>query len=435
MKKVVGLLGSEAGARALISCAGSKVGAADRPLISAIVTMAHKRVAGDLAAGDAGQAEKHTRSFLKPLRERRAVFGQVKELDVPAARTGPASFHCWLGRGVQGEKTRATEKSQRMLTGLSQWPIDWLTREGVVCYERALGRVQKERPGADGVPDEDFVQGLVKIWDLPTAVASAADHYVVLFPGQEPRHMRTSELARCFMIPAGSAMMPVLLGQRRIWADKWKHLSAVQAAECLGRCIHTGVARQIVRELIRRGLIGPGASYGSAFSGIDTFAAAVEAELEGNFNYVFASEKDKTVRAALLGGWERYGLEEAYCYKDACGDDAMRAPEVDIWVCSPTCESYSRKNHNKSTKAQNMALDRVQRCLRYVTLRRPKVVVMENVAEPDATGPITGLVSRLEGYAVEGGKLDPRTTAHAPMARERYFWILTRTDCQAGVVI
>ena len=96
-------------------------------------------MAGDLAEGDAGQAEKHTRSFLKPLRERRAVFGQVKELDVPAARTGPASFHCWLGRGVQGEKTRATEKSQRMLTGVSQWPIDWLTREGVVCYERALG--------------------------------------------------------------------------------------------------------------------------------------------------------------------------------------------------------------------------------------------------------------------------------------------------------
>ena len=51
--------------------------------------------------------------------------------------------------------------------------------------------------------------------------------------------------------------------------------------------------------------------------------------------------------------------------------------------------------------------------------------MMENVAEPDATGPITGLVSRLEGYVVEGGKLDPRTTAHAPMARERYFWIAT----------
>ena len=239
-------------------------------------------------------------------------------------------------------------------------------------------------------------------------------------------------MARAFMIPETSALMPILLGQRRIGEGDGFLLSAVQAASCLGRCVHTGVARQIVRELVRRGLIGCGASYGSAFSGIDTFAAAVEAELRGDFVYEFASEKDKVVRAALMESWGRYGLERDLCFEDACGEDAMRAPKVDMWVCTPTCESYSRKNHNRNAGAQNMALDKVQRCLRYAALRRPKVVVMENVAEPDATGPITGLVSRLEGYVVEGGRLDPRTTAHAPMARERHFWLLTRKDCYVG---
>ena len=215
LKKTAVLLGSAEGTKSLAACAGRKVGATERQLILEIVQRAHLRVARSWAVGDSEEAERRTRSFLKPLRARRAMLGEMMPIAVPAATTGPMSFHRWLGRGVQGEKVRCTEKSKRMLKGVAQWPLAWLEREGVVCYERALGRVKSERPGSDGVPDEEFVQGLVKIWDLPTAVANAADHYVVLLPGAEPRHMRTSELARGFMIPEGSAMMPVLLGQRR----------------------------------------------------------------------------------------------------------------------------------------------------------------------------------------------------------------------------
>lgn len=50
------------------------------------------------------------------------------------------------------------------------------------------------------------------------------------------------------------------------------------------------------------------------------------------------------------------------------------------------------------------------------------MVVMENVAEVGATGPMNGLVSRLEGYSVERATLDPRKVAQAPIARERSFW-------------
>ena len=321
LKKVTRLLGSSEGARVLVKIAGGKVGAVERPLIEEIVQRAHQKVARCLLDGDKGEAEEAnrkaeqlTRSFLKPLRARRALLGTMKPLTIPAAKTGPQSFHCWLGNGVQGEQVRPAEKSQRMLLGLSKWPMDWLEVEGVVCYERAFGRVRHERPEASGVPDEGFVRGLIKIWDLPTAVANPADHYVVVYPGEEPRYMRTSEMARAFMIPETSALMPILLGQRRIGEGDGFLLSAVQAASCLGRCVHTGVARQIVRELVRRGLIGCGASYGSAFSGIDTFAAAVEAELRGDFVYEFASEKDKVVRAALMESWGRYGLECDLCF-------------------------------------------------------------------------------------------------------------------------
>ena len=61
--------------------------------------------------------------------------------------------------------------------------------------------------------------------------------------------------------------------------------TAREAVTWLGRAIHVGVARCFVRELLRRGWVQPGVLYGSAYSGIDTFAAALEAELDGDFEY------------------------------------------------------------------------------------------------------------------------------------------------------
>ena len=73
-----------------------------------------------------------------------------------------------------------------------------------------------------------------------------------------------------------------------------------------------------------------------------------------------------------------------------------------------------------------MASSKVWKALEYVRLKRPRVVVVENVAEASAQGPITGLLSRIEGYTLEVCALGPQLTAGAPMARDRQFWILTR---------
>ena len=149
--KVARLLGSAEGTRTLIDVASRRVGAAERPVIQSIVHRAHQKVSRCWAAGagDAEAAKKQAvrcaRSFLKPLRSRRARSGAKRPISVPAAKSGPMSFHCWLGQGVQGEQVRDTCKSQRMLLGLSQWPLSWLDCEGVVCYERALGRVRSNR--------------------------------------------------------------------------------------------------------------------------------------------------------------------------------------------------------------------------------------------------------------------------------------------------
>ena len=95
-------------------------------------------------------------------------------------------------------------------------------------------------------------------------------------------------------------------------------------------------------------------------------------------------------------------------------------------VTTPNCEAYSKRNHGRTHADQRASLEDVWRGLGYVRRRRPRVVVVENATDVSAEGPITGLLARLEGYSLESGILDPRTTAGAPMARERRFWVLTR---------
>jgi len=145
--KVMGVLASTEGTRLLISCSCEDLVPVDRQLVADIVKKYHDMVAGCIAAGDNKQALQKAKAFLKPLYARRHARGEIKQLRVPPATIGPASFKEWLGPGVQGEKLRDVAKSQRLLDGIGRWPLDWLDRPGVVCYERAHGRIVRERPG------------------------------------------------------------------------------------------------------------------------------------------------------------------------------------------------------------------------------------------------------------------------------------------------
>ena len=303
----------------------------------------------------------------------------------------------------------------RVLDGLQSWPLSWLRERGVICYERAAGRIRDERGGR---LDESFLYGVVKTRELPTAIANASGHYILLTPGCEPRYFTVEEVARAFQIPEGSPLMPALVGA--------KPLSAIQAVSCLGRSIHVGVARSIVLMLIRRGVLARGLSYGSAYSGIDTFAAAVDAELGGEWHYDFASEYSSKVRLCLLKAWKQRGLRPDMCFTNACSNEACTAPSVCLWVISPSCEPFSKRNRVRNEDGQRASLTDVWTALSYVRDRRPKVVVVENVCDVSIVGALTGLLSRIVGYSLECGPLDPRVVVCAPMARDRYFWVMVR---------
>ena len=68
--------------------------------------------------------------------------------------------------------------------------------------------MEQERGGR---ADVRFVRGLVKTRVLPTAVANASDHYVVISPGGRGlRYMSVNEYARAFGIPHESPLCYML---------------------------------------------------------------------------------------------------------------------------------------------------------------------------------------------------------------------------------
>jgi hypothetical protein len=274
----------------------STMDAPERALAASIMRVHRARLLAVEAGRERTQAAKR---FLKPLRGRRATRAAIGELVVAPSPdgTGPATFHAWLSREPRKDRHRDISKSKRILRGLSGWPLGWLTTAGVVCYERAVGRARAEKGGA---VTEAYARGLVHTTFLPTAVASPSDHYVLVQPGARPRFLTVQEVARSLGVPEGGSLGAMLRGPA---------LTPTQAIECLGGGIHVGVAHQLVKALRARGLLAPGLTYGSAYSGIDMFAAAVEAEFGDAWTYEFASECDNHARAGLssLGSPEQSG--------------------------------------------------------------------------------------------------------------------------------
>ena len=138
-------------------------------------------------------------------------------------------------------------------------------------------------------------------------------------------------------------------------------MTAAQAVECLGRAVHVGVARRLVLRLAAEGVLSTGLTYGSAFSGIDTFAAGVDQVFGEDWRYAFASEASAVARRGLCAAWGSRALTEGMVWQDARGEAASAVSYVDLYVTTPNCETYSRRNHGPSAKMQHTSLRDVWR--------------------------------------------------------------------------
>lgn len=360
------------------------------------------------------------------LRKRQARAGGEAgglELDMPAPLW--RSVRAIMAKDIKKERLRSFAKNKRIRDGLAQWPLSWMRGPGVVCYERAYGQIKDKYPEGDGVPPVKMTKTLVRSKDLLTMVGSASDHYVLVEKGKAPRWMTVEENARAMDVPRGSSLM------RGLRLAGKGAFTALQATGALGRGIHVGAARGLIRPLVTRGVLRPGMTYGSAWSGIDMFAAAVEEEMGRHWRYEFASEKGKKERAALLASWGEHGLTADRCYADATSRDAREERCVDLFIASPECIEFSSKNHTRSKDRQDREIEKIMLGMAYIAHARPKVAIVENVSDPSVVGPLGGVLRRIArsyGYTLSEGTMDPRESMDALAGRKRHYWKLERID-------
>ena len=136
------------------------------------------------------------------------------------------------------DRLRSIGDNQRILGGVEKWPMDRLQHRGIMCYERALGRMTTEHKEWKGKPTVRYMTSLVHTKPLPTAIGSASDHYLVVSPGGGIRWASVQELARSMEVPEGGVLWHGLSCPR---------ISTIQMGEAIGRGVHTGVARSLLR--------------------------------------------------------------------------------------------------------------------------------------------------------------------------------------------
>ena len=419
------LLKDERRCVALVAKAAKNRGLSASDQRGAIVQMQHAARALAAAGDDQAATYRAVRAFLHGPRSRsKAARDKLGELKVVPVVAGPRTFQEWLSSSWESEYHHPIGKCHRILDGLERWYPRWLLGTGVVCYERAAGRVWDEREKRGAPVGPHFLSGVVHMHELPTLTSSPGNHYVVVEVGEAPRFMTVPEVARAFMVPDGGPLWEGLMS---------RVVTAREAVTLIGKGLHVGVARAILRPLVDAGVLSRGMTYGSAFSGIDMFAAAVDAELEGQWRYEFASEGDEKARACLLASWCRRGLEGASCHWDACCEEAVSEAHVTLWVATPDCKEHSPANRGQNEGDQQASLYGSWRALDYVRRARPTVVVVENVTSATVVPQLTALLLRLPGYRVWTAMLDPREVADAPMARERQFWLLLTDAAYAAM--
>jgi hypothetical protein len=263
--------------------------------------------------------------------------------------------------------------------------------------------------------------------ELPTALASPSDHYLVLYEaagGGTPDvvFMAVADAATAGGVPDPSPLRGAL-GQHAC-------ITPTQAVAALGEAVHGNCVGAILDRLADEGAVPTGGewSYGSAFSGVDVAASAVAARAAASglaFRYAFASEREPPRRRVLLRAWGPAGLTEPRLYGDARDPAARREERVHTFVITPVCQPFSPRNRARSAEKQARALADVHAALDYVRFARPAVVIVENVEHAELHAHMDMMLLGIAGYAWRSVVVDPRDVGGFAARRRRY-WVGVR---------
>ena len=184
-----------------------------------------------------------------------------------------------------------------------------IPRHAIICYNRAKGRVDEWRrnhgKGAHAKPPIELARALVHTNIIPTTVAQPGDHWYLIAAN---RWVTPTEGLRIFGVRPEASLTKTIIEGRT-------NLSAQNILSALGKAVKIDTCREALKMTDLAELHGP-LRYGSAFSGIDLFAAAVE-EQYPNMQYLHAAESSPSAASALAEIYKDRGLTAARCHADA----------------------------------------------------------------------------------------------------------------------
>lgn len=368
---------------------------------------------------DAERRQEQLDRALQSLRNAGKVEAEVEPMRVAAVEVGRGAAKRTLrdvlsADGAAGDRCRSMGRNRRVREGIATWDLQWLDGPGVVCFERSKRRRDAAADGERGVQ----LRKSVRLAVLQTALHNPADHHIVLEPGAEPRWLSVQEEARAFEMPPDSPLHRVLCETDLV--------TAAQAVGLFGNAVHMGAMGEVVGELQSEGEIPADPTYGAAFCGMDTVAATLHAATDGRMRFEFASESDRVARKVLLAAWGEQGLEEERCYCDARSGPAVHEAPVDVWSNTAECVKHSRLS-GASDEERATAFGEIDSSMDYVRLRKPRVVLVENVCDRLLGERMDAMLRRIGGYRWRYVVLNPSSDLGGAMDRERAYWVGTRS--------
>ena len=399
------------------------------PVAGAVPPDVRQKAAGQAAAG-----------LLSRMRTHAGPRGQcsvpsIAATQLPAPTLPKVEPMVWLRPMVQGQKRRPAPevdaRIRRIVAGLHLERLGPLPADAVLVPERAEGRVlawrRKTGAAATAPPPMALLRALVHSGSaFPTMVASQGDHFWLL---ALRRWATPGELMSLFGVPEGALV-------RRL-ARPDDPMCPRHLAKCIGRAVQPHSAEVALRVALGGGLGflargGRPVRYVSACSGIDMFTVALDHVLgPTGWTYEAASERDRSLHGPLVRAYGLRGLSPEAIAPDATQREACAwAPAADIWVCTPPCEAFSRRNHERSDDRSLAAADDFDLMLDYPRYHRPRAIVVENVGEPEASSVLHAGLASIPGYAWRELKLKAATYGGAE--RVRVYWVGERLEDGLG---
>ena len=291
----------------------------------------------------------------------------------------------------------------------------------VICPERVAAQMKKRARSSRGesLLSESTRGQLAHASHLSTALASPNDHHVLVSQG---RFVRATEFLRLFQVhfDSGHSCLAWAVKHQVILTERQLDIAFGNGAMCpeLQR------AFDFARALLPWDL-PTHPSYRSAGSGLDMFTDVMDHTFGRDWSHTGASERDPLLSNFLAFAYESRGLTPDMILADMTSEEACEgAAYADIYFSGQPCVSWSPRNHNPSRESRAAARDVFDRCMDYVRVHQPRIVVIENVNTPELVSAFTAVIRSVKGYKYGHFVSDARI--HGDMDRERRMYYMAK---------